>query len=109
LAPAWQLWLALVVEALWEVVENSAWIIDRYRQTTLALGYNGDTVLNSLSDILLCGLGFVLARRLGFYRTLAIFVTTELVLLFWIRDGLLLNILMLIYPIDAIKTWQMGH
>lgn len=107
LALAWQLWLALVVEALWEVVENSAWIIDRYRETTLALGYNGDTVINSLSDILLCGVGFVLARQLGWRRTLAIFIATELILLFWIRDGLLLNILMLIYPIDAIKAWQM--
>ncbi len=109
LAPAWQLWLALVVEALWEVVENSAWIIDRYRETTLALGYNGDTVINSLSDIVLCGVGFVLARRLGWRRTVVIFIATELILLFWIRDGLLLNILMLLYPIDAIKAWQMAH
>lgn len=109
LAPAWQLCLALTVEALWEVIENSEFIIQRYRETTLALGYQGDTIINSLSDILLAGLGFMLARQLGFRRSLALFVITELVLLLWIKDSLILNVIMLLYPIDAIKAWQIGH
>ena len=106
LAFGWQLWLTILVEAAWEVAENSEAIIQRYREATLALGYNGDTIINSLSDILLCGVGVVLARYLGWRRTLAIFVITEVVLLLWIRDGLLLNVLMLLYPIDAIRVWQ---
>lgn len=106
LAFGWQMWLAILVEAAWEVAENSEVIIQRYREATLALGYNGDTIINSLSDILLCGVGVVVARYLGFWRTVALFLLTELILLFWIRDGLLLNVLMLLYPIDAIRVWQ---
>jgi hypothetical protein len=102
----WQMGLAILVEATWEVAENSEAIIQRYREVTLALGYNGDTILNSLSDILLCGVGVVLARQLGFRRTLALFMITEMVLILWIRDSLLLNVLMLLYPIDAIRDWQ---
>jgi len=105
----WQLWLALVIEATWEVVENSAAVIERYRVATVSLGYTGDTVINSLADIAVCGLGFWLAGRLGWRRTLAIFIISEVVLLFWIRDGLLLNVLMLLYPIDAVKHWQAAH
>jgi hypothetical protein len=92
------------------VVENSEFVIRRYREETAALGYQGDTVVNSLADILLCGLGFVLARHLGFRRTVAIFVVTEIALAICITDSLLLSILMLIYPIDAVKEWQAaGH
>jgi hypothetical protein len=110
LSAAWQLWLAISIEALWEVLENSEFVIRRYRQETIALGYHGDTVVNSLGDILVCGLGFILARNLGFRRTLALFVVLEVVLAIWIRDNLSLNILMLIHPIDAIKQWQAaGH
>lgn len=110
LSPAWRLWLAVSIEAVWEVVENSEFVIRRYRQETAALGYHGDTIVNSLGDILVCGLGFVLARYLGARRTLALFVMTEVVLVFWIRDSLLLNVLMLIYPVDAIRDWQAaGH
>jgi hypothetical protein len=110
LSPAWQLWLAVSIEALWEVVENSEFVIRRYREETAALGYHGDTVVNSLGDIFVCGLGFVLARSLGLRRTLVLFVVTEVALAFWIRDNLTLNILMLIYPIDEIKEWQAaGH
>ena len=109
-SPVWQLWLAVSIEALWEVLENSEFVIRRYRQETAALGYHGDTIVNSLSDILACGLGFVLARHLGFRRALALFVVIEAILAFWIRDSLLLNIIMLVYPIDAIKDWQAaGH
>ena len=107
---AWQLWLAISLEAVWEVVENSQFVIDRYREETAALGYQGDTVVNSLSDILLCGLGFLVARRLGFRATAALFVMTEVALALWIRDNLTLNVLMLIYPIEAVKEWQAsGH
>ena len=106
---AWRFWLAVSLEALWEVIENSEFIIQRYRQATLALGYEGDTIINSLGDIMLCGLGFVLARYLGPRRSLALFVIMEVVLLIWIRDSLMLNIVMLIYPVEGIKAWQMGH
>lgn len=106
LAFSWQLWLAILVEATWEVAENSEVIIQRYRDATLALGYNGDTIINSLSDIALCGVGVVVARYLGLRRTLALFVLTEVILILWIRDSFLLNVLMLLYPIDAIRVWQ---
>lgn len=106
--PEWQLWLALALEALWEVVENTEFVIQRYREATLALGYQGDTIVNSLGDLAACGLGFALARRLGWRRSLALFLITEVVLALWIRDSLILNIIMLLFPIDAIKQWQMG-
>jgi hypothetical protein len=105
----WRLALSIAIEAAWEVIENSPAIIDRYRQATLALGYEGDTVVNSLADIVCCGIGFALARRLGFRRSLAVFILTEAVLILWIRDSLILNVVMLLYPIEAIKNWQMGQ
>ena len=108
LSRAWQLWLAVTAEAVWEVVENSEFVIQRYREAG-ALGYYGDTVVNSLGDIVMCGFGFVLARYLGFGRSLALFVAVEVVLLLWIRDSLLLNVLMLIYPVEGIQQWQAGH
>ena len=110
LSALWQLSIVLSIEALWEIVENSEFVIRRYREETAALGYHGDTIVNSLGDILACGLGFVIARRLGFRRTLALFVVIEAVLALWIRDNLTLNVLMLIYPSEAIKEWQAaGH
>ncbi|MFQ5848688.1 MAG: DUF2585 family protein [Candidatus Methylomirabilales bacterium] len=109
LSAPWRLWLAVSLEGLWEVVENSEGIIQRYRAATIALGYQGDTVVNSLGDILTFGIGYVLARRLGFRGSLALVVVTEMVLLIWIRDSLLLDVVMLIHPIDAIKAWQMNH
>jgi len=106
LSAVWQLWLAVSIEAVWEVLENSEFVIRRYREQTAALGYHGDTIVNSLSDILVCGLGFVVAHHLGFRRTFALFVLTEVTLALWIRDNLTLNVLMLIYPIEAVKEWQ---
>ena len=94
------------IEAVWEVLENSEFVIRRYREQTAALGYHGDTIVNSLDDILVCGLGFVVAHRLGFRRTFALFVLTEVTMALWIRDNLTLNVLMLIYPIEAVKEWQ---
>jgi hypothetical protein len=106
LAPIWRLWLTILIESLWELLENSQLVIQRYRASTIALGYEGDSIVNSLSDILCCAAGFIIARRLGLRRSIAVFVLTELILLYWIRDNLTLNVLMLICPIDAIKAWQ---
>jgi Protein of unknown function (DUF2585) len=107
LKPVWQLWLAVVVACLWEVFENSSFIIQRYRTDTASLGYTGDTIVNSLGDILCSVIGFAVARRLGFRRSLITFFLIEFVLILWIRDSLLLEILMLIHPVGAIKAWQM--
>ncbi|HEX8747087.1 MAG TPA: DUF2585 family protein, partial [Pyrinomonadaceae bacterium] len=105
----WRLVVAISAEALWEVAENSSYVIERYRAATAALGYQGDTIVNSLGDILFCAVGFLAAERLGFRRSLVLFFLTEAVLLILIRDSLLLNILMLLYPVEAIKVWQTGH
>jgi hypothetical protein len=108
LALTWRLFIAISLESAWEVVENSAFVIDRYRATTAALGYNGDTIINSTADIMLCAVGFIIANYLGFWRTLLFFIIVEIILVIWIRDSLILNILMLIFPIEAIKDWQLG-
>lgn len=100
--------LAVLAESSWEVIENTDTVINRYRAATMALGYYGDTVLNSVGDILACALGFVLASRLPTRVTLAVVIALELILTVWIRDSLLLNVVMLIFPIDAVKTWQLG-
>lgn len=107
LAAAWQFWFAVTLGSLWELFENSEFIINRYRSETAALGYQGDTIVNSLGDILCCMLGFMIARRLGFRRSLFVFIGLEFILLIWIRDSLLLEILMLIHPMSALKAWQM--
>ena len=106
----WRLSVAITIEVGWEVLENSAFVIQRYREGTAAFGYHGDTVVNSAGDVLSCALGFLLARYLGFWRALAVFLAVEAALAVWIRDGLLLNVLMLIYPLEAIEAWQAaGH
>ena len=105
----WQLTLAILAEAVWEVVENSPFIIQRYREATIGQGYVGDSIVNSLADILCCAAGFVLARKLGFRFSLILFVMVELALALMVRDNLTLNILMLIHPVDVIKQWQMVH
>jgi hypothetical protein len=107
LSGPWQLAVAIAVEGFWEVFENTNFIIDRYRSETAALGYNGDTVINSFGDILCCLIGFVIARRLGWRRSFIAFALLELILIVWIKDSLLLEILMLVIPIDAIRGWQM--
>ncbi|HEY5885350.1 MAG TPA: DUF2585 family protein [Pyrinomonadaceae bacterium] len=102
----WQILLAVAVECAWEVFENTNFVIDRYRTATAALGYTGDTVINATGDILCCLAGFLIAKRLGFWRSLVVFLLVELMLILWIKDSLLLQILMLISPIAAIKNWQ---
>jgi hypothetical protein len=109
LAARWRLCIAVALESLWEIVENTDAVINRYREATAALGYAGDTILNSVGDVVACGVGFVLARRLGWRLTLVAFAVIELILIFWIRDSLLLNVLMLLHPSDAIRSWQAGH
>ena len=83
-------------------------VINRYRSATIARGYYGDSVLNSMCDVLACALGFALASRLQWWWTLSWIVATELFVAVFIRDNLTLNIIMLIWPIEAIKRWQMG-
>ncbi|HEY0365764.1 MAG TPA: DUF2585 family protein [Pyrinomonadaceae bacterium] len=104
---AWQFWLALLLESTWEVFENTSFVINKYRTETAALGYQGDTIVNSLGDLSCALIGFVIARQLGVRRSLILFVFIEVVLIFWIHDSLLLQILMLVRPVEAIKLWQM--
>jgi hypothetical protein len=105
--PAWQLWLALTLEAAWEVFENTRFVIERYRAETAALGYTGDTIVNSFGDLTCAVVGFLVARKLGLLRSLIVFLVLELILVVWIHDSLLLQLLMLIHPVEAIKQWQM--
>ncbi len=98
---------ATLVESVWEILENSPLIINRYRATTASLDYFGDSVLNSTSDILFCILGFLLASRLPVYVSISLVIIMELVCLFVIRDNLTLNVVMLLYPLQMIKDWQL--
>ena len=108
IAIEWRLLAALLIEASWEIIENTPMVIDRYREATIALGYSGDSVLNSASDILMMALGFLAARRLPIWASVAIVLVLELVPLFVIRDNLTLNVWMLLAPSDAIRAWQAG-
>ena len=83
-------------------------VIDRYRDATAALGYTGDSILNSLGDLLSCTIGFLLARRLGWRATWVLFLSIEVIMILTIQDSLLLNVLMLIYPLEFIRIWQLG-
>jgi hypothetical protein len=100
--------VALVIEAGWEIIENTPMVIDRYREATIALGYSGDSILNSLSDIVMMALGFLGARRLPVWVSVTIVLVLELVPLIAIRDNLTLNIIMLLAPSEAILNWQAG-
>jgi Protein of unknown function (DUF2585) len=106
---AWQFLLALVLESAWEIFENTSFVINKYRTETAALGYQGDTIVNSLGDLACALIGFIIARQLGVRRSLIVFAVIEAILIFWIHDSLLLQILMLIRPVEAIKLWQMCH
>lgn len=97
---------ALAIEAGWELLENSPIIIDRYRAVTISIGYVGDSILNSLSDIVFAGLGFFISKYSKFWVSVFIIIVMELGCLFWVRDNLTLNVLMLLYPIKSIQVWQ---
>jgi|SRR5689334_11649997 len=107
MSPGWQLWLAVLLEGTWELLENTPFVIEKYRTETAALGYQGDTIVNSLGDLTCALIGFLLARKLGVRWSLIFFLLVEVVLTWWIHDSLLLQIVMLVHPVEAIKRWQM--
>jgi hypothetical protein len=106
----WKLFTANLIECGWEVLENSSLVINRYRAETISIGYTGDSVINSLGDIAAAAAGVVVAHILGWKLTLALFVLMEVMMLVTIRDNLTLNVIMLVWPIQALKQWQgAGH
>jgi len=102
----YRLLLALLIEAAWEISENSPVIIDRYREATIAQGYVGDSILNSSCDVLMAAVGFWLAARLDLRVILVSIVVMEFGCLLWVRDNLTLNVIMLVHPSETIKAWQ---
>jgi Protein of unknown function (DUF2585) len=105
----WRLAIATLVECAWEIVENSDAVIERYRSVTISLDYYGDSVLNTVCDVLAMVLGFWLASRLPVWATVALILLFEGLTIWLIRDGLVLNVLMLLYPLDWVADWQAGR
>ncbi len=108
LSIGWRLVIATIVECAWEILENTDAIIQRYREVTISLDYFGDSVINSTFDILSMIFGFWLALRLPVWASVAILIGFELLTAYVIRDGLTLNVIMLLYPIESIMEWQGG-
>ena len=106
LSVGWRLLIATLIEAGWEILENSPIIIDRYRAVTISLDYYGDSVINSVADILAMMVGFWIARQAPLWVSVALILFFEILTTWLIRDGLALNVLMLIWPLDAVRDWQ---
>jgi hypothetical protein len=106
---AMRLVLAVAIEATWEVVENTDFVINHYREMTISLDYYGDSVINSVSDILVMVLGYVMAARLPVWLTVTIAVALELFVGAMIRDNLTLNVLMFVWPLESVLHWQQGR
>ena len=104
----WRLIGATAIEIAWEMMENSPFIINRYRAGTVSLGYEGDSIINSIGDVISYLIGFWIASRVSWKWSVAIFIVVESAMLWLIRDNLALNVLMLLWPIDAIRRWQSG-
>ena len=102
----WLFFFAILIESVWEIAENLPAVIERYRENTASLDYYGDSIANSVGDIIACAFGFIVAYKLKFWRSFALFILIEVILILTIRDSLLINILMLAYPLDWIKDWQ---
>ncbi len=100
--------IALGVESAWEIFENTNFVINRYRETTISLDYYGDSIINSVSDILFMVLGYITAAKWPIWTVFALAVFMELLTLYYIKDNLALNIIMLLYPSEAILNWQSG-
>ena len=100
--------LSTVIECAWEIAENTDAVIERYRETTIALDYYGDSIVNSSADIAAMWLGFAIAARAPVWLSISLVLGFEILTTALIRDGLTLNVLMLLHPIEAVRTWQGG-
>ena len=105
----WQkLATAVFLESAWEVLENTDFIINRYREGTISLNYFGDSIINAIGDVAAMAAGFWFAAKKPVWMSLALYIVIEVFLLFWIRDNFTLNVIMILFPIEGIKTWQTG-
>jgi hypothetical protein len=108
LSIAARLVIAVLIEGVWESIENSAFIINRYRVHTISQSYDGDSIVNSVADMLAMLVGFFLSARLPPWVTIVFVIAVEVLMLAVMRDNLLLNVIMLLYPMESIRLWQAG-